>query len=74
MITLKTAGTHYFICGIPGHCSGIPGMKLAVTVTGSPSDANGAPGTNSASMSIGSIHDMVVIGLFGLVGFVLGVF
>ncbi|PIA52012.1 hypothetical protein AQUCO_01000118v1 [Aquilegia coerulea] len=31
-ITLKTPGTHYFICGIPGHCSG--GMKLAVTVGG----------------------------------------
>ncbi|KAF3320724.1 Blue copper protein [Carex littledalei] len=71
-ITLKMAGTHYFICGIPSHCSG--GMKLAVTVTGSPSDPNGAPGTNSASMSIGSIRDMAVIGLFGLVCFVLGVF
>ncbi|KAJ1258929.1 hypothetical protein BS78_03G237000 [Paspalum vaginatum] len=23
-------GTHYFICGVPGHCSA--GMKLAVTV------------------------------------------
>lgn len=29
-IPLKTAGTHYFICGIIGHCGG--GMKLAVTV------------------------------------------
>ncbi|KAK4434225.1 Blue copper protein [Sesamum alatum] len=29
-ITLKSAGSHYFICGVPGHCSG--GMKLAVTV------------------------------------------
>ncbi|XP_051126554.1 blue copper protein-like [Andrographis paniculata] len=29
-LTLKTAGAHYFICGIPGHCSG--GMKLAVNV------------------------------------------
>ncbi|KAL1534272.1 blue copper protein-like [Salvia divinorum] len=28
-VTLKTAGTHYYICGIPSHCSG--GMKLAVT-------------------------------------------
>lgn len=71
-ITLKTAGTHYFICGIPGHCTG--GMKLAITVTGSPSDSNGAPGTNSASMKIESVRDMAVIGLFGLVGFVLGVF
>ncbi|KAJ6337589.1 hypothetical protein OIU76_007297 [Salix suchowensis] len=29
-VALKTAGTHYFICGVPGHCGG--GMKLAVTV------------------------------------------
>ncbi|WOH07047.1 hypothetical protein DCAR_0626476 [Daucus carota subsp. sativus] len=29
-IPLKTAGTHYFICGVIGHCSG--GMKVAVTV------------------------------------------
>ncbi|KAJ6337588.1 hypothetical protein OIU76_007296 [Salix suchowensis] len=25
-VALKTAGTHYFICGVPGHCGG--GMKL----------------------------------------------
>ncbi|KAL8490414.1 hypothetical protein ACS0TY_025573 [Phlomoides rotata] len=29
-VTLKTAGAHYYICGVPGHCGG--GMKLAVTV------------------------------------------
>ena len=29
-IALKTAGTHYFICAAPGHCTG--GMKLAITV------------------------------------------
>ncbi|PON91639.1 Phytocyanin domain containing protein [Trema orientale] len=29
-ITLKTPGTHYFICGVAGHCS--IGMKLSVTV------------------------------------------
>ncbi|RDX76217.1 hypothetical protein CR513_43818, partial [Mucuna pruriens] len=29
-IALKTAGTHYFICSVPGHCKG--GMKLAVKV------------------------------------------
>ncbi|PSS31613.1 Blue copper protein [Actinidia chinensis var. chinensis] len=27
---LKTAGTYYFICGVPGHCGS--GMKVAVTV------------------------------------------
>nr|CAB3470015.1 unnamed protein product [Digitaria exilis] len=29
-VTLKTAGKHYFICGVAGHCSS--GMKLAVDV------------------------------------------
>lgn len=29
-VTLKTAGKHYFICGVTGHCSG--GMKLVVDV------------------------------------------
>ncbi|CAK9163577.1 unnamed protein product [Ilex paraguariensis] len=31
-VSLNTAGTHYFICGVIGHCGS--GMKLAVTVTG----------------------------------------
>ncbi|KAL6578370.1 hypothetical protein OROMI_010698 [Orobanche minor] len=43
-IGLKTAGTHYFICGVPGHCSG--GMKLAVTVAAA---ASGAGGSNSST-------------------------
>ncbi|KAL2339952.1 hypothetical protein Fmac_007892 [Flemingia macrophylla] len=42
-IALKTAGTHYFICSVPGHCSG--GMKLAVTVKAT------APSTGKASPS-----------------------
>ena len=29
-MTLKTAGKHYFICGVAGHCSS--GMKLVVDV------------------------------------------
>ncbi|KAM7253395.1 hypothetical protein ACFE04_026013 [Oxalis oulophora] len=29
-VDLKTAGTHYFTCGVMGHCG--TGMKLAVTV------------------------------------------
>ncbi|XP_061371752.1 blue copper protein-like [Gastrolobium bilobum] len=48
-IALKTAGTHYFICAVPGHCAG--GMKLAVTVkagkatapSATPSSGNGSP-------------------------------
>ncbi|CAI9291682.1 unnamed protein product [Lactuca saligna] len=31
-ITLNTTGSHYFICGVVGHCS--VGMKLTVDVTG----------------------------------------
>ncbi|KAI9106444.1 hypothetical protein K1719_021972 [Acacia pycnantha] len=48
-ITLKTAGTHYFICAVPGHCSG--GMKLSVDVKAgkasapstTPSSGKGSP-------------------------------
>ncbi|KAF8404656.1 hypothetical protein HHK36_009544 [Tetracentron sinense] len=40
-ITLKTAGSRYFICGVMGHCGS--GMKLAVTVGG------GATGTSSST-------------------------
>ncbi|GAA0166957.1 hypothetical protein LIER_21998 [Lithospermum erythrorhizon] len=35
-ITLKTAGQHYFVCGVPGHCDG--GQKLTVTVSGAETD------------------------------------
>lgn len=42
-ITLSKAGSRYFICGTPGHCSG--GMKLAVTV--SDSSTSPSPGTPS---------------------------
>ncbi|KAL1214472.1 Blue copper protein [Cardamine amara subsp. amara] len=38
-ISLKTSGPHYFICGIPGHCSG--GMKLSVTVAAASSGGGG---------------------------------
>ncbi|XP_023524383.1 blue copper protein-like [Cucurbita pepo subsp. pepo] len=40
-ITLKTAGTHYFICSSMGHCVG--GMKLSVTV------GAGGPSTSPSS-------------------------
>ncbi|XP_039141320.1 uclacyanin-2-like [Dioscorea cayenensis subsp. rotundata] len=48
-ITLSTPGTHYFICGTPGHCSG--GMKLAVSVSGS---SSGSPLTPSPPAGDGS--------------------
>ncbi|TVU12046.1 hypothetical protein EJB05_45667 [Eragrostis curvula] len=42
-VTLKTAGKHYFICGVTGHCSG--GMKLVVDVAAAaaPAPAPAAP-------------------------------
>ncbi|KAL3845770.1 hypothetical protein ACJIZ3_003173 [Penstemon smallii] len=46
-ITLKTAGSHYFICGTPGHCSG--GMKISVNVA--PSTTTGGATTPSISPS-----------------------
>ncbi|TKY74399.1 Blue copper protein [Spatholobus suberectus] len=76
-IALKTAGTHYFICSAPGHCSG--GMKLAVTVkagkaaapsttpTGkaSPSDSTGTTATptttKSNSSSASSVSPIVAV-------------
>ncbi|KAG5052578.1 hypothetical protein AAZX31_02G195700 [Glycine max] len=39
-ITLKTAGTHYFMCAAPGHCDG--GMKLAVKVKAKNASASAA--------------------------------
>ncbi|PKI47336.1 hypothetical protein CRG98_032261 [Punica granatum] len=56
-ILLRTTGTHYFICGVAGHCSG--GMKLAITVAAagstvitppsSPATTNSPPLTASNS-------------------------
>eukprot|EP01018_Ginkgo_biloba_P039229 Gb_00868 [translate_table: standard] len=40
-VTLNRTGTLYFICGIPGHCSG--GQKVAVTVASSASTPTVAP-------------------------------
>ncbi|KAI3442798.1 Phytocyanin domain-containing protein, partial [Psidium guajava] len=51
-IPLKTAGTHYFICGAAGHCSG--GMKLAVTVkagSSPPSTSGGSPAATTPTTS-----------------------
>lgn len=47
-ILLKTAGPHYFICGVVGHCSS--GMKLAVTVAAA--TGGGATPTPSAGSSL----------------------
>ncbi|GMI77244.1 hypothetical protein like AT1G72230 [Hibiscus trionum] len=47
-VALKTAGTHYFICGVFGHCGN--GMKLAVKVeSGSPSSSTDKPTTTTPS-------------------------
>ncbi|XP_010266815.1 PREDICTED: blue copper protein-like [Nelumbo nucifera] len=49
--TLKTTGTHYFICGVLGHCGN--GMKLAVTVgdgaTPTPSTSTTTPTSPSTT-------------------------
>ncbi|RWW61879.1 hypothetical protein BHE74_00031037 [Ensete ventricosum] len=44
-ITIKTTGHHYFICGIPGHCSG--GQKVDIKVAKSAFSA--APSTSPAA-------------------------
>ncbi|CAO2039917.1 unnamed protein product [Urochloa humidicola] len=46
-IALTAAGTRYFICGTPGHCSG--GMKLAVTVSAAAATAPAASTTPPAT-------------------------
>uniref|UniRef100_A0A5B6YR85 Phytocyanin domain-containing protein n=1 Tax=Davidia involucrata TaxID=16924 RepID=A0A5B6YR85_DAVIN len=50
-ISLKTAGTHYYICSVIGHCGS--GMKLAVTVsagsTTTPSGSSAPPSTTTTS-------------------------
>ncbi|ESQ27969.1 hypothetical protein EUTSA_v10019565mg, partial [Eutrema salsugineum] len=50
-IALKTSGPHYFICGIPGHCTG--GMKLSVTVSvSSASSAGGGDDTTAKTPAV----------------------
>ncbi|OIT36676.1 PREDICTED: blue copper protein-like [Nicotiana attenuata] len=53
-IPLKTAGTHYFTCGVMGHCSG--GMKLAVTVAAASGGGGGSttPSSGTTSPSSGT--------------------
>ena len=48
-IALKSAGTHYFICSVPGHCSG--GMKLVVTVKSGKATDSSSTSTGKASPS-----------------------
>ncbi|KAL8243165.1 hypothetical protein R6Q59_009423 [Mikania micrantha] len=44
-ISLNTTGSHYFICGVMGHCGG--GMKLTIDVAG-----DGSPSAAPTSSSI----------------------
>lgn len=48
-IALKTSGHRYFICGIPGHCTG--GMKLSVTV-GAVSSGGSGDGTTDKTTPV----------------------
>ncbi|KAL2317679.1 hypothetical protein Fmac_031555 [Flemingia macrophylla] len=54
-IALKSAGTHYFICGVPGHCKG--GMKLAVKVKGKKAAAAPAAAPSPAKASPEDVTD-----------------
>ncbi|XP_060198966.1 blue copper protein-like [Lycium barbarum] len=51
-IPLKTAGPHYFICGVTGHCSG--GMKLSVTVAAAAGGGGGGGSTTAPSSGSGT--------------------
>ncbi|KAF3445942.1 hypothetical protein FNV43_RR11119 [Rhamnella rubrinervis] len=51
-IPLKTAGKHYFICGIVGHCGS--GMKLQVTVAAGSSEGSSTTTTPPSSSSSGT--------------------
>jgi hypothetical protein len=53
-IPLKKAGKHYFICSVPGHCTG--GMKLSVKVKAS-SAASAAPSATPSSSGKASPSD-----------------
>ncbi|XP_071711916.1 mavicyanin-like [Rutidosis leptorrhynchoides] len=48
-IALNTTGTHYFVCGVVGHCSG--GMKLSVPVTGGGGATPATPGTGTSPIT-----------------------
>ncbi|XP_048134053.1 mucin-5B-like [Rhodamnia argentea] len=45
-ITLTTAGQHFFICTVPGHCSS--GQKVAINVTAAGSSATPPPSSSVA--------------------------
>ncbi|KAA3453897.1 blue copper protein-like [Gossypium australe] len=52
-VALKTAGTHYFICGVVGHCAN--GMKLSVKVeSGSSAAPSKSPSKSPSSSSSSS--------------------
>ena len=61
-VTLATAGTHYYICNIPGHCAG--GMKLAVTVgsgSGSGSSSGGGGGVTPSGSGAAVVPAMSAV-------------
>ncbi|XP_045786680.1 blue copper protein-like [Trifolium pratense] len=48
-VTLNKTGTHYYICGFPGHCNG--GQKLTIKVGGGSSSNSPATSPSPASSS-----------------------
>jgi hypothetical protein len=54
-VTLNKTGTHYYICGVPGHCSA--GQKLTIKVGGGSSSSpatSPSPAASSPSPSAGA--------------------
>ncbi|KAE9605311.1 hypothetical protein Lal_00025480 [Lupinus albus] len=73
-VTLNKSGPHYFICGVPGHCS--VGQKLAINVTATTTTAtatapssNATPPSTSTTLSFSPPQNSgpASLGLFGTV-------
>uniref|UniRef100_A0ACD5Y108 Uncharacterized protein n=1 Tax=Avena sativa TaxID=4498 RepID=A0ACD5Y108_AVESA len=64
-VTLNTAGTHYYICNIPGHCAG--GMKLAVTVGGGSSSSGSGSSSGGGSLTPSGASSMQQVPAMGAV-------
>ncbi|CAI0389283.1 unnamed protein product [Linum tenue] len=55
-ITLTTAGEHFYLCAVPGHCSA--GQQLSINVTGAASTTPGTPspsGSTTPSSPAGNV-------------------
>ncbi|OIW01966.1 hypothetical protein TanjilG_11540 [Lupinus angustifolius] len=80
-VTINKSGPHYFICGVPGHCSA--GQKLAINVTTItatatatfPSSNATLPSTSTTlSFSPPQNHGAASLGLFGIMLYIVVAF